>query len=252
MRLNECTTLATPRLVLRPYRRWHVPRYNEWMQSEVLRELTASEPLTLEEEFEMQPVANGGDAVRSGWTGSWRLDQDKLTFIIHSRSPSAPSPSSSSPAEFLAAHDSPDSMIGDVNLFLHDLTPPSSPASPSASSAAAPPAPSAETPTRRAELEIMLVPGLSPPRSGLALQALRAFLIYASLALSLPPSAFFARVGFDNAPSLGLFRKLGFREGKRVEVFREVELVWSGGGEFGWEDEGAYEEVRDERDEERD
>lgn len=31
----------------------HVPTYNEWMQSEELRELTASEPLTLEEEYAM-------------------------------------------------------------------------------------------------------------------------------------------------------------------------------------------------------
>lgn len=41
MRLNESATLATDRVVLRPYRRWHVPRYHEWMQDEQLREATA-------------------------------------------------------------------------------------------------------------------------------------------------------------------------------------------------------------------
>jgi RimJ/RimL family protein N-acetyltransferase len=41
MRLNEATTLATDRIVLRPYRRWHVPRYHEWMASEEMQQATA-------------------------------------------------------------------------------------------------------------------------------------------------------------------------------------------------------------------
>ncbi|GAA5832910.1 hypothetical protein JCM11251_000526 [Rhodosporidiobolus azoricus] len=238
MRLNEATTLVNDRVVLRPYRRWHVPQYNEWMQSDELREQTASEPLSLEEEYEMQQ--------------SWRLDADKLTFIVHLRDPSAPSPSSDRTA-FLAGHNDSSTMIGDVNLFLHDASPPSSPSptsSPSSSSDTPPPS------TRRAELEIMFPPtALFPPRTGLALLTLRTFLSFSSRALSLPPSAFFARVGFDNGPSLGLFARLGFREGKRVEVFREVEMVWRGeGGEWPWEKEEGWEveEVQDPRDEERD
>ncbi|BGP36818.1 hypothetical protein JCM10449v2_000720 [Rhodotorula kratochvilovae] len=239
MRLNEVTALVNDRLVLRPYRRWHVPRYSEWMADDAIREATASERLSLDEEYEMQK--------------SWRFDADKLTFIVHLRSPSAPSPSTSR-ADFLAAHSSADSMIGDVNLFLHDASPPSSPSSTSPSSAPAP----APTPTRRAELEIMLPPSpLLPPRSGLALLTLQTFLSYSSRALSLPPRAFFARIGFDNVPSAGLFHKLGFREGKRVEVFREVEMVWGGGEEDGgwpWERKKgwAYEQIEDPRDEERD
>jgi hypothetical protein len=54
MRLNESTTLVSSRVVLRPYRKWHVQRYSEWLDSETLREATASERLTLEEEYEMQ------------------------------------------------------------------------------------------------------------------------------------------------------------------------------------------------------
>jgi len=54
MRLNESTTLYNSRLVLRPYRRWHVPQYHEWMEDEQIREQTASERLSLEEEEEMQ------------------------------------------------------------------------------------------------------------------------------------------------------------------------------------------------------
>ncbi|GAA5978505.1 hypothetical protein JCM11641_007966 [Rhodosporidiobolus odoratus] len=239
MRLNEATTLANDRIVLRPYRRWHVPAYNEWMKSEELRELTASEPLSIEDEYEMQR--------------SWRLDSDKLTFIIHRRSPSASSPSTS-PSAFLAAHNDSSTMIGDVNLFLHDASPSSSPSSSSSSSAP----PTSTSPTKRAELEIMFppLPLLNPPRTGLALLTLQTFLSYSSRALDLPPSAFFARIGFDNAPSLGLFRKLGFKEGKRVEVFREVELIWEGADEeegWPWEKEEGWrvEQVDDPRDEGR-
>lgn len=54
MRLNESTTLYNDRLVLRPYRRWHVPQYHAWMEDPRIREQTASERLTMQEEEEMQ------------------------------------------------------------------------------------------------------------------------------------------------------------------------------------------------------
>lgn len=54
MRLNQSTTLVNDRILLRPYRKWHVQRYSEWLDSEALREATASERLTLDEEYEMQ------------------------------------------------------------------------------------------------------------------------------------------------------------------------------------------------------
>lgn len=57
MRLNEAVTLANDRLVLRPYRRWHVPRYHDWMEDDEVREQTASERLTLDEEFDMQSAS---------------------------------------------------------------------------------------------------------------------------------------------------------------------------------------------------
>ena len=57
----------------------------------MILEMTASEPLTLEEEYAMQR--------------SWREDQDKCTFIVISRHP-----------EHLPEVDR---MAGDVNLYLH-------------------------------------------------------------------------------------------------------------------------------------
>jgi len=62
MRANENIVIVDKDVVLVPYRPEHVAKYHEWMMSEELRTLTASEPLTLEEEYEMQK--------------KWRLDED--------------------------------------------------------------------------------------------------------------------------------------------------------------------------------
>ncbi|UJR15881.1 hypothetical protein I4U23_002806 [Adineta vaga] len=64
------------------------------MENEEVRELTASLPLTIEEEYEMQQT--------------WLNDQDKCTFIILSNE------------RFDQTHNEIESMIGDVNLFLND------------------------------------------------------------------------------------------------------------------------------------
>ncbi|GAA5980192.1 hypothetical protein JCM10908_001569 [Rhodotorula pacifica] len=245
MHLNESTTLATERIVLRPYRRWHVPQYHAWMQSEELREATASEPLSMDEEYEMQQ--------------SWRVDEDKLTFIVHSRRSDAPDPREDSKA-FLEAHGDASTMLGDVNLFLHEPESDTDEEDGVAEAAAEGQGAdvTAKKPrTRRAEMEIMFPPSPSfPSRSGLATHTLQVFLSYAASALQIPPSSFFARIGFDNEKSLGLFRKLGFVEGKRVEVFREVELVWPNeeATTWPWEQEAGwrYEVIADPRDEECD
>jgi RimJ/RimL family protein N-acetyltransferase len=65
-----------------------------------IQKATASEPLSLHEEHSMQQ--------------SWRLDHDKLTFIV------CRAPSSSVNKISPEVHDSPDKMIGDVNLFIYE------------------------------------------------------------------------------------------------------------------------------------
>jgi len=68
------------------------------MKNEEIQEATASEPLSLDEEYAMQQ--------------SWRNDHDKLTFI-------ACLPLSDNEKDVVAGeHDKPERMIGDVNLFL--------------------------------------------------------------------------------------------------------------------------------------
>ncbi|CAN0174172.1 unnamed protein product, partial [Laminaria digitata] len=51
-----------------PYRREHVLTYHGWMQDPWIREMTASEPLSLDEEYAMQL--------------SWKEDDKKCTFIV--------------------------------------------------------------------------------------------------------------------------------------------------------------------------
>ncbi|KAH8284134.1 hypothetical protein KR054_010845 [Drosophila jambulina] len=93
MRLNEKTKVLGRRVILVPYEARHVPKYHDWMSSETLRQLTASEELTLEEEYEMQR--------------SWREDSDKLTFIILDA------------GIYAQNQDEIAAMVGDTNLFLH-------------------------------------------------------------------------------------------------------------------------------------
>ncbi len=101
MRVNQHHVLSTRKVLLLPYSAHHVPTYHTWMQDRELQSATASEPLTLNEEYAMQR--------------SWREDADKLTFIVclppaHSDTRQA--------AIRVGVDDSPERMVGDINLFL--------------------------------------------------------------------------------------------------------------------------------------
>ncbi|EGO61166.1 hypothetical protein NEUTE1DRAFT_144431 [Neurospora tetrasperma FGSC 2508] len=100
MKLNESSAVSTTRALLVPYESRHVPTYHQWMEDSAIQEATASEPLTLEEEYENQQ--------------SWRSSHDKLTFII-----CQPVTDNSAPSVHAGQVDSPEKMIGDVNLFLY-------------------------------------------------------------------------------------------------------------------------------------
>ncbi|XP_075702617.1 alpha/beta-tubulin-N-acetyltransferase 9 isoform X2 [Rhinoderma darwinii] len=99
MRVNKDTVLKGHRVLLVPYETHHVPRYHEWMKSEELQKLTASDPLTLDQEHDMQR--------------SWREDNDKCTFIILDRQ------------QWDQGCPEDECMVGDVNLFMVDTENPS-------------------------------------------------------------------------------------------------------------------------------
>ncbi|RSH86167.1 uncharacterized protein EHS24_004398 [Apiotrichum porosum] len=101
MRLNANTIICGDKVILVPYREEHVKTYHEWMKSPELLELTASEPLSFEEELDMQR--------------KWRDDDDKLTFILLARPDDIPAATNRllSPAEVARCR-----MVGDVNIFM--------------------------------------------------------------------------------------------------------------------------------------
>jgi hypothetical protein len=66
MKNNQNLVLLGRKAKLVPYCKEHVPTYHEWMKSPFLQEMTASEPLSLPQEFEMQQ--------------SWRDDPDSMNY----------------------------------------------------------------------------------------------------------------------------------------------------------------------------
>ncbi|KIW03191.1 uncharacterized protein PV09_05417 [Verruconis gallopava] len=108
MKLNEQVAILTSRICLVPYSAHHVPTYHEWMQDTSLQQATASEPLTLAQEYSMQK--------------SWREDADKLTFIA-CLPPDGLLRNDDGRLELAGGKadvDGDQKMVGDVNLFIFE------------------------------------------------------------------------------------------------------------------------------------
>ncbi|KAN0066581.1 hypothetical protein ACQY0O_000675 [Thecaphora frezii] len=244
MRINRETVLVGKRVVLVPYRRQHVPIYHEWMQDPTIQQQTASEPLTLEQEYEMQQT--------------WARDEDKLTFIILAQ----PTEHGAAPTTSVEELVKRCKMVGDVNIFFNDSVPdgPGSEDSDDETELDTPLASPSLGPVRKvydAECEIMIA-DQAYRRQGLAREALQLLFHYVTAdptprppsplqddarndderegkedegeedevgdMLPIPASWLTCKISTDNHASIGLFTSLGFVKMRESEVWNEVEM----------------------------
>ncbi|KAF7824902.1 N-acetyltransferase 9-like protein [Senna tora] len=92
-------SLEGQKVILVPYMEAHVPKYHAWMQEPALLEATGSEPLTLDQEYQMQL--------------SWSQDPNKETFIVLDKDLVV--------GDFTHGEPHVEAMVGDVNIFMNDL-----------------------------------------------------------------------------------------------------------------------------------
>lgn len=209
MKLNYETCLVGTKSVLVPYRREHVDKYHGWMLDPTMLEATGSEPLSLQEEYDMQI--------------SWRVDPDKATFIVLAReavdSSLIPQDDHARNDEFV--NKSLTAMVGDVNLFLSEEEEVDVDSDDEQAKAEAQKAAETTTPQRQAELDIMIAEANCRGK-GLGKEVACLMMMYGARNLDI--RRFFCKIKEDNTASLGLFRKLGFEQCAYAACFKEIEL----------------------------
>jgi RimJ/RimL family protein N-acetyltransferase len=205
MKLNYETCLVGSSIILVPYRQEHVKKYHEWMLDPVLLEATASEPLSLEEEYENQE--------------SWREDPAKCTFIVLAKEACLDNDVLAAENEEFVRNNV-NAMAGDVNLFLSDEE---EEIDDDGNVQEKEPFPGTEdiVPRRQAEVDIMIVE-TAYRRNGLGKEAVCLMMMYGATRLDI--TRFFCKINEDNTASLTLFRKLGFQQCAYAACFKEIEV----------------------------
>ncbi|TYI74356.1 hypothetical protein E1A91_D07G194500v1 [Gossypium mustelinum] len=188
-------SLEGQKVIMVPYMEAHVPKYHLWMQDPALLQATGSEPLSLQQEYDMQL--------------SWNQDPLKKTFIILDKEMVGEKfvHNLVKPFDFfsvlfwtdmeLMVNDDP-AMVGDVNIYMNDLDDP-----------------------QLAEVEIMIA---EPKSRGKGLGKESVLMMMAYAVQNFRIHVFRAKIGASNGSSLSLFRKLGFKETSYSEIFKEVTL----------------------------
>uniref|UniRef100_A0A0K8TN31 Putative phosphoglucosamine acetyltransferase n=1 Tax=Tabanus bromius TaxID=304241 RepID=A0A0K8TN31_TABBR len=172
MKINETTQIIGRNVILIPYEERHVEKYHQWMQNPLMQELTASEPLTLEEEYQMQK--------------SWRLDEDKCTFLILSKE------------SYANSGDEIEALIGDTNLFVQ-----------------------VDDGVKTGEAEIMIAEE-SYQGKRLGWESMLLMLKYGLQEIGI--KKFIAKIGEQNVKSINMFLKMDFVKVGDVNVFHEITL----------------------------
>jgi len=233
MKSNYELCLSGKSCIFVPYRPEHLPNYHEWMQDPFLLEATASEPLSMDEEIEMQR--------------EWRDDEKKCTFILLARVLCSSQPGEGEeeknhdiipppPTESeMSEENKPypqlveqtlDAMIGDINLFLSEEELEDSDdderqyneqlASQSTTTTTTP-----ENLTQ-GELDLMIA-AASHRHKNLGAELALMMMHYGAKHLQL--RRFFVKIKDTNHSSLKLFKeKLGFVQCAYAECFGEYEL----------------------------
>ncbi|KAH1129534.1 hypothetical protein J1N35_000912 [Gossypium stocksii] len=95
-------SLEGQKVIMVPYMEAHVPKYHLWMQDPALLQATGSEPLSLQQEYDMQL--------------SWNQDPLKKTFIVLDKEMVG--------EKFVHGNPHVEAMVGDVNIYMNDLDDP--------------------------------------------------------------------------------------------------------------------------------
>lgn len=156
------------------------------MSNKEIQELTSSEPLTLDEEYEMQI--------------NWLNDIDKLTFIVLSKELYEKSMSMNKIEQEIY------SMVGDVNIFLSTDE-------------------DKEDELKTvAELEVMIVDKINRGR-GYGIESIRLMINYALKFLKNPKlERFIVKIDENNFASIKMFEKLSFIQYSYSKIFKQVSL----------------------------
>ncbi|GKZ01239.1 hypothetical protein MPSEU_001074900 [Mayamaea pseudoterrestris] len=209
MLLNYEEVIVGGKCILVPYRKEHVAVYHVWMQDPLMLEATASDPLTRDEEYEMQET--------------WRDDPNKCTYIVLAKQAVdenvlqslAKGESSDFIQETLSA------MAGDVNMFLSQIEEEIKSDDEHYQVSHATLSQESLEPTQ-AEIDIMIA-APSYQRQGLGREAICLTMHYL-VSRHLQVRRVFCKIKENNSASLQLFRSLGFTQCAYAACFKEVEL----------------------------